>query len=90
MVEEIQDNIKTGDALKAQLVLSHLNQIDQKTRTKLVYLLSRADVDFSVPLFIYILQAHPDVAEEMPIIRDTLLSILLAYPEKLVEFLASP
>ena len=90
MIEEIQDNINTGDALKAQLVLSHLGEIDQKTRTKLVYLLSRADVDFSVPLFLYLLQHHSNVAEEMPIIRDTLLSILLAYPEKLVEFLGSP
>ncbi|MFT5699678.1 MAG: CheY-like chemotaxis protein [Desulforhopalus sp.] len=90
MIEEIQDNIKTGDALKAQLVLSHLADIDHKTRTKLVYLLSRAEVDFSVPLFLYLLQSHPDIVEDMPIIRETLLSILLAYPEKLVEFLGSP
>ena len=90
MIEEIQDNIKTGDALKAQLVLSHLGGVDQKIRTKIMYLLSRADAEFSVPLFLYLLQNHPDVAEEMPIIRETLLSILLAYPEKLVEFLGSP
>lgn len=89
MIEEIQDNIKTGDALKAQLVLSHLAGVDLKTRTKMVYLLSRAEVDFSVPLFLYLLQNHPDVVEDMPIIRETLLSILLAYPEKLVEFLGS-
>lgn len=90
MVEEIQANIKTGDALKAELVLSQLREVDQQTRTKLIYHLSRAEVDFAVPLFIYVLQNHPDVADEMPIIRDTLLSILLAYPEKLVEFLDSP
>lgn len=90
MIEEIQDNIKTGDALKAELVLSHLADVDQQTRTRLIYHLSRAEVDFAVPLFIYVLQNHPDIAEEMPIIRDTLLSILLAYPEKLVEFLDSP
>ncbi|PHR30515.1 MAG: response regulator [Desulfotalea sp.] len=90
MIEEIQDNIKTGDALKAQLVLSHMGGIDQKTRNKLVYLLSRADVEFSVPLFLYLLQKHPDVVGDMPIIRETLLSILLAYPEKLVAFLGSP
>ena len=90
MIEEIQDNIKTGDALKAQLVLSHLGGVDQKTRAKIMYWLSRADADFSVPLFLYLLEHHPDVAEEMPIIRETLLSILLAYPEKLVEFLGSP
>ena len=90
MIEEIQNNIKTGDALKAQLVLSHLAGVDLKTRTKLVYLLSRAEVDFSVPLFLYLLQNHSEVAEDMPIIRETLLSILLAYPEKLVEFLGAP
>jgi CheY-like chemotaxis protein len=89
MIEEIQDNIKTGDAMKAQLVLAHIEQVDQKTRNRLVYLLSRADADFSVPLFIYLLADQLEVADEMPIIRETLLSILLAYPEKLVDFLSS-
>jgi CheY-like chemotaxis protein len=90
MIEEIQDNIKTGDALKARLVLSHMGGVDQKSQNRLIYLISRADVDFSVPLFLFLLQEHPEIVEEMPIIRDTLLSILLAYPEKLVEFLDSP
>lgn len=89
MIEELQDNIKTGDILKAQLVLSHMEQVDQKTRTRLVYTLSRAEADFSVPLFIYLLTDQLAVAEEMPIIRETLLSKLLAYPEKLVHFLGS-
>jgi len=42
-----------------------------------VYLLSRADVDFSVPLFFYLLENHPDVAEEMSIIRERYTSKLL-------------
>jgi CheY-like chemotaxis protein len=90
MIEELQDNIRTGDALKAQLVLACLERVDRKTRNRLVYILSRAEPDFSVPLFIYLLTDQPAVAEEMPIIRETLLSILLAYPEKLIEFLGSP
>jgi CheY-like chemotaxis protein len=90
MIEELQENIKTGDALKARLVLAHIEQIDHKTRNRLVYLLSRAEPDFSVPLFIYLLTDQMTVADEMPIIRETLFSILLAYPEKLIEFLASP
>lgn len=90
MIEELQENIKTGDALKAQLVLSCLDQVDQKTRKRLVYILSRAEPDFSVPLLIYLLIDQVTVADEMPIIRETLLSVLLAYPEKLIEFLGSP
>ncbi|MCP4343650.1 MAG: response regulator [Desulfobulbaceae bacterium] len=89
MIEELQDNIKTGDAMKAQLVLSYLEQVDQKTRNRLIYILSRADANFAVPLYIYLLADQLAVADEMPIIRETLLSILLAYPEKLVEFLSS-
>ncbi len=90
MIEELQDNIKTGDVLKARLVLAYIEQVDHKTRNRLVYILSRAEPDFSVPLFLYLLTDQVAVADEMPIIRETLLSILLAYPEKLIEFLASP
>ena len=90
MIEELQANIKTGDALKAQLVLAHLGEIDEKSRNKLIYLLSRAEVEFSIPLFLYLLIHQADVVEQMPVIRDTFLSLLLAYPEKIIEFLHSP
>ncbi len=89
MIEELQDNVKTGDALKAQLVLAHMGEVDTKTRTTLLYILSRAEADFSVPLLLYVLKNLVDVADEMPIIRETLVSTLLAYPEKILEFLAS-
>ncbi len=89
MIEEIQENIKTGDSLKAQLVLSHLGDVDVKTRNRLIYLLSRSEDDFAVPLLIYLLNEQVEVADEMPIIRETLLSILLAYPEKIIEYLGS-
>jgi CheY-like chemotaxis protein len=90
MIEEIQANIETGDQIKAQLVLAHLHEVDLKTRNRLMYLLTRASVDFSVPLFLYLLRHQAVVAEEMPIIRETLLSILVANPQKLIDFLTSP
>lgn len=90
MIEELQDNIKTGDMLKAQLVLQHIHEIDDKSKNTLVYLLSRAEPEFSVPLFLLLLTEQVDVADKMPIIKDTLLSILLAYQDKLPTFLKSP
>ncbi|HSL40130.1 MAG TPA: response regulator, partial [Desulforhopalus sp.] len=68
MIEELQANIKTGDALKAQLVLAHLGEIDEQSRNKLIYLLSRAEVDFSIPLFLYLLIHQAVVVEKMPVI----------------------
>lgn len=90
MLEELQDNIRSGDLLKAQLVLAHLGDVDAKTRTRLIYYLSRAEAEFAIPLFIHLLKFQAEVAEEMPIIRETMLSILLAYPDKLVALLGSP
>lgn len=89
MVEEIRDNVKTGDSLKARLVLSHIAEVDDKTRNRLVYELSRGEVDFAVPLLCYLLNDRPEVADVMPVIRETLLSSLLAYPETINQFLAS-
>jgi hypothetical protein len=61
MIEELQDNVKTGDMLKAQLVLSHIADADNKSRNKLIYILSRADVEFSVPLMLFLLTEQMEV-----------------------------
>ncbi len=90
MVEEIQANIKTGDRMKAKLVLSHIGQVDEKTRNRLVYELSRGQLEFSVPLLLFLLSEHTEVTDKMPIIKETLLSSLLAYPDMLLHFLRDP
>jgi len=90
MIEEIQANIQTGDALKARLVLDHLGAVDKKTQNRLLYELSRGDVAFTVPLLSHLVTAHPDLAATLPIIRETLISNLIAYPEILLRSLANP
>lgn len=90
MIEEIQDNIKTGDAMKTQLVLSHLGEVDKKTQNRLIYELTRGEVSFTVPLLLYLLADHGTLAAELPIIKETLISQLLAYPELLSGFLTNP
>jgi len=90
MVEEIQANIETGDALKARLVLDHIGLVDKKTQNRLLYELSRGEMSFTVPLLNYLLTAHPDLAAGLPIIRETLISNLIAYPEVLLASLSNP
>lgn len=90
MITEIQHNISTGDSLKAQIVLSHLGQVDQQTQNRLIYELSRGAVDFSTPLLLYLVNEHADVAEKMPIIQETLISNVIAYPELLTALLQNP
>ncbi len=90
MIEEIQANIQTGDVLKARLVLDHLGSVDKKTQNRLLYELSRGDVEFTVPLLNYLLVSHPEMAAGLPIIRETLISNLIAYPDVLLKSLAHP
>ncbi|MEA3469629.1 MAG: HEAT repeat domain-containing protein [Thermodesulfobacteriota bacterium] len=90
MIDEVRDNIQTGDTLKAKLVLSHLNDLDLKTQNRLIYELSRGDVKFTVPIFLHLMTEHVEIVDKLPIIKETLLSNLLAYPEMLIEFLSDP
>jgi CheY-like chemotaxis protein len=89
MIDEIQANVLTGDIVKSRLVLSHIGEVDAKTQNRMIYELSRGEVDFVIPLLTYLLSQQSAVADTMPIIKQTLLSSLLAYPEKLPEFLLS-
>ncbi|MGI6657179.1 MAG: response regulator [Desulfobulbus sp.] len=90
MIEEIRANVQTRDAIKARLVLDHLDKVDQKTQNRLLYELSRGDVDFVVPLLNYLATEHPEVAAGLPLIRETLISHLLAYPDVLLGCLTNP
>ncbi len=90
MIEEIQANIQTGDLMKAKLVLSHIGEVDQKTKNRLIYELSRGELTFSIPLLLFLLQEHTEVTNKMPVVKETLLSSLLAYPDMLLHFLQDP
>jgi CheY-like chemotaxis protein/HEAT repeat protein len=90
MIEEVQVNIETGDILKTKLVLAHLGDVDQKTQNRLIYELSRGEVHFTVPVLLHLMTEHVDITDSLPIIKETLLSSLLAYPELLIEFLSDP
>lgn len=90
MIEEVQANIETGDILKTKLVLAHLGDVDLKTQNRLIYELSRGDVHFTVPVLLHMMTEHVEIADSLPIIKETLLSSLLAYPELLIEFLSDP
>ncbi len=90
MIEEIRANIQTGDSLKARLVLDHLGDVDKTTQNRLLYELARADADFTIPLLNHVLTTFPDLARELPVIRETLISHLIAYPDLLIDGLRNP
>jgi len=90
MVEEIRANIETGDSLKARLVLDHLAMVDRTTQNRLLYELTKADASFTIPLLNHILVTFPDLCQELPVVRETLISHLIAYPDLLIDALRNP
>lgn len=89
MLSELQDNVKTGDTMKATLVTDHLHAVDSVTQGKLLYILSRADVDFQVPILLRILERQADKGIKVELIHSSILSCLIAFPEKLPPLLVS-
>ncbi len=89
MIEEIRANARSGDRLKARLVLAHIEEVDERTRNRLIYEVSRGQPAFSVPLLCHLLTEYPVLAESLPAIRELLFSSLIAYPEQINSFLLS-
>lgn len=88
MLEELLTNIQTGDFMKAQLVISHLDEVDDKSRRKILYALSRADIVFKVPLLIYLLNVEKD-EKEQAFLKDMIFTSVKAYPESLATLIVS-
>lgn len=90
MIDEVRGNAQTGDTMKTKLVLAHLGDVDTKTQRRLIYELSRGDAKFVVEILLHLISEQNDIVEKLPIVQETLLSNLLAYPEVLGEFLSDP
>ncbi len=87
MLEELSDNVKTGDAMKAQLVLAHLGDVDEAAQRRLLYILSRADEDFAITQLLHLINADANPAGNIPRIKETLMSVFVTSPAKLPEWL---
>ncbi len=87
LIDEIRENIKTGDRLKARLVLDCLGQVDEKTRQRIIYELSRAPASFAIPMLNHLLSTDDRLDARLPIVRETLISLLIAYPDELIACL---
>lgn len=90
MIDEIRASIRARDAIKVRLVLDHLGAVDQRVQHRLIYELLRADAEFTVPLLNRLVSTFPEVCQKLPIIRETLVSHLIAHPELIERCLEDP
>ena len=76
-IDELRYDIKVRDLLKAELVLGHIGEVDEKTQHQAFFELSRADDDFAIPLLVDILVKKPVLDDTFPMLRETLFAKVL-------------
>ena len=90
MIDEVRASIRTRDAIKVRLVLDHLGAVEQRVQHRLIYELMRADAEFTAPLLNRLVSNYADVCQKLPIIRESLVSHLIAHPELIERCLEDP
>ncbi len=87
MIDELRYNIEKKDIIKASLVLSCLNQVDEKSQKRLLFELVRAEPVFKVPMLAFLLSNKKELCKSFPVIKETLVSTLLENRGLLLELL---
>jgi hypothetical protein len=86
-IKELRFDIKEKDAIKAKLVLSHLEKVDVATQKMALFELSRADDQFAIPLIVEVLVRKPELADAFPALKETLYAKAMDHPKTFLDLL---
>lgn len=86
-LEELKFDIKTNDLTKAQLVMSHLPEMDKNVQKLAFLCLSRAKESFAVPMIVSLLAAHPEFKAQYPALKEVVYSKVFTDPQILTTLL---
>ncbi len=89
-IDEIVDNIRKKDRIKADLVIAHIAQMGADVQRKMLQALARENTDFTVSYIIHLLEIAStlDIAEDE--IIETLQDMLLQRPQNIRFLLENP
>ena len=90
ILTEIRDNIVKRDAIKAQLVLDYLENVDQAVREQVIEAFASAPPDFAVPILAAFAEKRTALAAGLPLVREVLAIKILAMPELVPRALRAP
>lgn len=87
-IEELRFDIREKDLIKAKLVLSKIDAIDERVRKLALFELNRADDSFAIPLIVSLIADYRDLARTYPQLREILYAKALYHPELLLSMLS--
>lgn len=86
-LDELRENIRSRDKIKAGLLADHFHELDQSEKKKALFELSRADDDFSIPIIFKLYQNVSMGSNEHDRIKDLLFQKIRDFPFALLEIL---
>ena len=89
-IDEIVDNIRKKDKIKADLVISHIARMGADVQRRMLQALSRENTDFTVSYIIHLLEIAATLDIDESEIIETLQDMLLQRPENIRFLLENP
>jgi CheY-like chemotaxis protein/HEAT repeat protein len=86
-LEELRFDIQTKDKIKAGLVLSHFDEVDDKAQKMALFELSKAPDTFVMPLIVDLLSEKSDLGRSQLALKEILFSKALDYPDTFTKML---
>ncbi len=87
LLNEIVYNLQHRDLIKAKLVMEHVDHIDNHTQKRIMYELSKADPEFTIPLIAHVIQHNKAYVNRFPELKNALFQNILQKPAVLLELL---
>ncbi|BBO92273.1 HEAT repeat domain-containing protein [Desulfosarcina ovata] len=86
-IEELRFDIREKDMIKAKLVLSKIESVDDSIRKLALFELNRADDQFAIPLIVSLIAEYRNLARTYPQLREILYAKALYHPQMLLSML---
>ncbi len=83
-LQELVDNIRAQDEIKARLVLDDLRHLDEQGQKRLLYELNRCNTPIAIPLLVYLAVRHADIIDRFPALSESILAKVQNDPQLLL------
>ncbi len=86
-ISEIKHNIVEKDAVKAEIVLSHIVEMELAVQKEALDLFWQSPAEFAIPLLAAVLDKYPYLSNSFPAIKEHLVAKILEAPMAYLEIL---
>jgi hypothetical protein len=81
MIDAFKDSLAVKDKIKARVILTYIEAVSKKVQKRLLFELVRSDLEFQLPLLIFLLDQHQSFCQSFKVVEETLIAHAIDYPD---------